>query len=159
MIFVEIFSMIGNFISGVIFGYYLNDIIGIRILGKDMIFNICICYVVGLLVSRFGTLVVEKVLKKLKCINFANYTDYVVASKKDETLRFLSQINNFFRTIIAMVFLMITAYVLSFFKAYLIEYKTPLTIILGVLVLVLMICSYKKQTEYINKRVQICKGA
>lgn len=146
--------MIENFISGVIFGYYLNDIIGIRILREDMIFNICICYVVGLLVSRFGSLVVEKVLKKLKCINFVDYKAYAVASKEDVTLRFLSQINNFFRTIIAMVFLMITTYVLSFFKEYLIEYKTPLTIILGVLVLALMICSYKKQTGYIKNRVQ-----
>ena len=155
MIFGGILSMIENFISGVIFGYYLNDIIGIRILREDMIFNICICYVVGLLVSRFGSLVVEKVLKKLKCINFVDYKAYAVASKEDVTLRFLSQINNFFRTIIAMVFLMITTYVLSFFKEYLIEYKTPLTIILGVLVLALMICSYKKQTEYIKNRVQI----
>lgn len=148
------YNILNNFIPGAVYTYFLNDIVKIKILKTDIVFNICVFYIVGLLVSRFGSLIVETILKKIGIIKFAEYKDFIAASKKDKKLNALSESNNFIRTVIAMVFLMIVSYCLTFINV-LKEHKEITLVLLGIIVLIMMIISYKKQTDLIRKRVSV----
>jgi hypothetical protein len=111
-------------------------------------------YFVGLVVSRFGSLVVEPLLKSISFVHFAPYKDYVAASKKDDHLTILSEVNNTYRTLCSGCALLL------FVKPYaLLVRRFPIvrdwdTTVLAILLLVLFLYSYKKQTAYVTQRVK-----
>lgn len=148
------YNIVNNFIPGVVYAFFLNDIIKMEILKDDIIFNLCVFYIVGMFVSRFGSLIIESLLKKIGFIKYVEYKSFIKASQKDEKLNALVESNNLSRTIISMLFLMILSYCISFIGV-IKEYKEISFIILGILLLILMIISYKKQTDLIRTRVYI----
>jgi len=110
-------------------------------------------YFIGMIVSRFGSLVIEPALKKIKFVKFSDNSDYISASKKDSMIELFSEINNTYRTIVSMFFLLLVLKLYNCFDFY---YNFPKVIthsILIILALLMFLFSYRKQTGYINKRV------
>jgi hypothetical protein len=111
-------------------------------------------YFVGLVVSRFGSLVIEPLLKSVSFVHFVAYKDYVAASKMDDHLSVLSEVNNTYRTLCAAFTLLL------FVKPYaLLIGRFPIlkewdASVLAILLLVLFLYSYKKQTEYVVRRTK-----
>jgi hypothetical protein len=162
--FVDMTEIINKISSYNLFNYLLPGILFVVITTKftkysllqdNIIIGAFVYYFVGLVISRFGSLVVEPILKKIKFLNFADYKDYISASKKDQKIEVLSEGNNTYRTLIAMLILVI------FLKMYeWVEYKFPMVkswslYILILLLLVMFLYAYKKQTAYITKRVKV----
>jgi hypothetical protein len=121
---------------------------------ENVILGAFLYYFIGMVISRIGSLWIEKLLTKSKIVTFAKYSDFVKASKKDEKLDLLSEINNSYRTLISLgICLLIT-------KAYSeLDLKIAIPEIITVLVMLafitfIFILSYKKQTEYITKRIE-----
>jgi hypothetical protein len=123
------------------------------IIQNNFLIGAFLYYFLGLIISRFGSLVIEPILKKTKFIEFADYSDFIKASKGDEKIGLLSEVNNTYRTLLSMSVLLIL------FKAYLIvmnnlNWSTQVQwFILFTCLVVLFVFSYKKQTSYIKKRV------
>ena len=92
-------------------------------------------------------------LRKTKILNFCKYSNYIEASQKDSIIKNLSETNNLYRVIIA-TFLVLLVEKLYIFLA---EKFTWLNdwfyLIISVLLIVLFIFSYRKQTNYIKQRV------
>jgi hypothetical protein len=111
-------------------------------------------YFVGLVVSRFGSLVIEPLLRSLSFVHFVAYKDYVAASKKDDHLTVLSEVNNTYRTLCSAFSLLL------FVKPYaLLAMRFPAlkewdVTILSILLLALFLFSYRKQTDYVVKRTK-----
>ena len=110
-------------------------------------------YFIGLVISRFGSLVIEPILKKVSFVKFAPYGDFIAASKEDDELEILSEANNMYRTLSSMFILLFVLRLYGKVEGNIPVLKDWNTGILMGLLLLMFLLSYRKQTEYIRKRV------
>lgn len=110
-------------------------------------------YFIGMVVSRFGSLFVEPILKKISFLKFSDYKSFVAASKKDDKIELFSEINNTYRTIIAMFILLLLLKSYNYFEILWSISGKVSTFIAVILILVMFLFSYRKQTNYIRKRI------
>ena len=61
---------------------------------EDNLLGAFLYYFIGMTVSRFGSVIIEPLFKKIKFLNFRDYKEYVVASKQDTKIELLSEVNN-----------------------------------------------------------------
>ena len=147
------YNIFNYLLPGTLFAILAGRVINRPLVQADIIVGLFLYYFFGLVISRFGSLIVEPILKGLKFVTFADYKDFVAASQKDAKLDVLSEVNNTYRTLVSMFLLLLLL------KGYVrLEDKFPclkpwnFTILAGLL-LVMFLFSYKKQTSYITKRI------
>lgn len=141
-------------LPGVLFVILADKVANYNLYQTDIIFGLFLYYFIGLIISRIGSQVIEPILKRTKFVTFGDYKDFVLASKEDPKLEILSEVNNTYRTLCTLFFLLI---VLKIYK--LIEAIYPMIIgwnfyILSVVLFVMFLFSYKKQSEFIVARVK-----
>lgn len=110
-------------------------------------------YFIGMVISRFGSLFIEPTLKKISFLKFADYKNFVSASKKDEKIELFSEVNNTYRTITALFVILLLLKLYNHFQVRLDIPQNATTLILVVLILLMFLFSYRKQTNYITKRI------
>ncbi|MBP6755318.1 MAG: hypothetical protein KA210_04160 [Bacteroidia bacterium] len=110
-------------------------------------------YFIGMVISRFGSLFIEPILKKISFLKFADYKSFVSASKKDEKIEVFSEVNNTYRTITAMFVILLLLKLYNHFQVSWAIPQNATTLILVVLILLMFLFSYRKQTNYITKRI------
>lgn len=111
-------------------------------------------YFIGMVISRFGSLFVEPILKRISFLKFADCKSFIIASKKDEKIELFSEVNNTYRTITA---LFIVLLLLKIYNHFHVLWNISINIthlIVVVLILVIFLFSYRKQTNYITKRIK-----
>ena len=111
-------------------------------------------YFIGLVVSRFGSLVIEPVLKWVRFLRFADYKDFVVASKKDEKIEVLSEVNNTYRALCSMFVLLLLLRLYGRLSASVPGLQEWDPVILFVLLSIMFLLAYRKQTNYITRRIK-----
>ncbi len=147
------YNVFNYLLPGIVFAILAGDIIHYPIIQKDIVTGAFFYYFVGLVVSRFGSLIIEPLLKWLRFVKFADYKDFVAASQKDAKLDVLSEVNNTYRTLASLISLLLLL------KLYMkIEERFPRLnewnwTVLAVLLLVMFLFSYRKQTSYITRRI------
>ncbi len=141
-------------VPGVVFVSLLKTYTSYNIVVPENIFVMAfLYYFVGLVVSRIGSLVLDPILKKIKFVIFADYKDYTVAEKEDSAVSTLSEVNNMYRSLASVFFLLILS------KIYELIIKTFPTLypwtfsVLFLLLLVMFLFAYRKQTSYVKRRV------
>lgn len=124
---------------------------------ENIVIGVFIYYFIGLIISRVGSLVIEPTLKKISFLKFANYNDFILASKDDSKIEIFSEANNMYRTFCSMFILLLLLKLYSYIESKIASLQewNSLTIIL--LLLILFLYSYKKQTNYIRKRIESSK--
>lgn len=110
-------------------------------------------YFIGMVISRVGSLFVEPFLKWISFLKFANYKDFISASKKDEKIELFSEVNNTYRTICALFLVLLFVKVYNHFQILWNIPNKATSLILVVSVFVLFVFSYRKQTNFITKRI------
>ena len=147
------YNIFNYLFPGVIFCVIADRYLGITLLQDSIINGLLLYYFVGLAISRFGSIVIEPILKKTGIIKFIDYHEYVEASKKDPKIELLSESNNTYRTLLSALLILCVVAI----GTQLVQYN-PMSLdflkysILPGLVF-LFGFSYKKQTEYIKKRI------
>lgn len=153
------YNIFNYIIPGVVFCYFFNSFFGVKIDGEQVIYNFCLYYFWGLLISRIGSLVVEVLSVKLKFVIYAPYHDYSNAVKKNSDIKILLEMNNMFRTFssvfmslffIELLFLVISK--IPLWHVYATKFSIDNTIV-SLILFLLMMFSYRKQTQYIVKKV------
>ncbi|MDD3490244.1 MAG: hypothetical protein PHR62_10220 [Paludibacter sp.] len=148
------YNIFNYLFPGVLFVIILSKVSSYDFVQKDLLIGPFFYYFIGLVISRLGSIFIEPVLKKVKFVKFCDYKKFVSASKQDAKIELFSEVNNMYRTICSMLILIL------FVKCYeIIELRIPILkeyngIILIGLLFVLFIFSYRKQTNYITKRVE-----
>jgi len=149
-----------------IFNYLLPGILFVAIAkyftDYDMILEnnfigVFLYYFIGMVISRFGSLVIEPILKKIKFVKFSNYSDFISASKEDSKIELFSEINNTYRTITALFFLLLLLKTYNHFDTQYHFAKGISYAIVIILILLMFLFSYRKQTSYITKRITKAK--
>jgi hypothetical protein len=149
------YNLFNYLLPGIIFVILADTVTNYSFSQENVITGLFLYYFIGMVISRVGSLIVEPVLKRISFVKFAEYKDYVNASKKDERLELLSEVNNTYRTLCALF--MVTLLLVGYEK---LEGNWPFlreraVIILTVLLLLLFLVSYRKQAAYVAQRCKM----
>ncbi len=148
------YQILTNLLPGAFFVLTLKFFLGLNLSTQNIGEDIVIYYFVGLIINRVGSLVVEPILKKIRFIKYAPYSDYARAAKDDSKIDTLSQMNNSTRSLLTCVLLIPVIHVLHIMLlnwTWLSLYWRWGAI---TLLVVLFLFSYKKQTDYVRTRVE-----
>jgi hypothetical protein len=148
------YNLFNYLLPGVLFVILAQRLTKYTFTQSDLIIEAFTCYFIGMVISRLGSLFIEPILKWCKFVRFADYKDFVGASKADPKIEILSEANNSYRTLSA---LFVTLLIL---KAYeqteqLFPWISAYRMVALLLLLLLMfLFAYRKQTAYIVKRIE-----
>lgn len=163
------YNIFNNFFLGIAFCYMVKIFTDYKLDIGNLWENIFIYYFWGLIIGRIGSLVIENLLLKVRIknkksklkenyIERAPYKEYIKASEKFSFIKTLNEINNMYR---AMISVFASVLVIKLYEILSIHFinlfgqmEMPLEILLLITGMILFIVSYKKQTDYIRKRVQ-----
>lgn len=148
------YNLMTNILPGTVLCIVLKYLIGFDpFITSDWYQMGIVFYFIGMVNNRFGSLVIECLLRKTKFVKFAEYKDFDAAEKEDSKLTTLSMENNVFRSYIALSLLSLLSMLFKFLTDYvnwINEWKIQ---ILLFALFILFLFSYRKQTSYIRKRV------
>lgn len=152
------YKIFNYLLPGIIFTYLLKYYVGIDIFQSNVIEMAFIFYFIGSVISRFGSVVIEEILKKIKFIKHSNYNDYINAVKKDDFIKKLLISNNTYRTLCAGFLLIL---IIKGVKELVNYFNLQTGIIYTIVIIfgfILYLLSFKKQTGIIVKRVDKVKS-
>jgi hypothetical protein len=151
---VSSYNIFNSLFPGVLFAALAEQITNYSFLQPDVLLGVFVYYFIGLVIGRIGSVIIEPILKRLSFVKFADYHDYVAMSKKDEKLDLFSEINNMYRSLASMLILLIAlkSYELLEGKYFWLKDYSLYTLI--VFLAILFLYSYRKQSEFITKRIE-----
>jgi H+/gluconate symporter-like permease len=149
------YNLFNYLFPGIIFVIILPEITKYDLVQENNILGAFLYYFIGLVISRFGSLIIGKILqsKKLKFIKFADYSEFIFASDKDKKIELFSEINNMYRTLISLFCLLLFSILYQKVSDWLNISESLSYILLIISLIVLFVFSYRKQTSFITKRV------
>lgn len=150
-----------NFIlPGAVFAYVSKELLYKNFLTNSWIENIIVCYFIGMILSRIGSLIIEPILKKCR-LKYAPYSDYIEASENDSKIPMLLETNNMYRTFIATFISLIIykgyLYLEQFFAKKNTMFNEISIFVILIVFTAIFIASFVKQTGFIRKRVESYK--
>ncbi len=152
---ISAYQFLNYLIPGTMFLVLLN-VLGIYDLPLDnvllMIFG---GYCSGMVLSRIGSLLLEYYLKKWKIVVFAPYGDFKDADAKDPKVGVLSTENNMYRSFLATFLTLLVLFGLHLIPSANEFMHTPWMALIVILLLTLLfLFAYRKQTSYVRKSVE-----
>lgn len=124
---------------------------------NSIVEELLLYYFAGLVISRIGSIIVEPTLRKFKFLVFDEYPNYLKAATTDPKIDTLSTENNMYRSLVttfaSLGFAKIALTIFEMWPAFE-QFKSHLAISC---LLCLFLLSYRKQTQFIFKRIQATK--
>jgi C4-dicarboxylate transporter len=151
------YNIFNFLLPGILFSVLVKQMCGINLINENLLIGAFEYYFIGLVISRFGSLIIEPILKKTRFVKFADYSDYITASSKDSKIEILSETNNMFRTIISMLFLVLLIIGYQRLTTNWEFIKRNENILLLTTLLIMFLFAYRKQISYITKRIKANK--
>lgn len=163
------YNIFNNFFPGIAFCYMVDFFTNYKLDTESAWENLFIYYFWGLIISRIGSVVIEDILLKIKIKNKENklkqnyinrvpYEEYSRASEKYSFIKILNETNNVYRTMISVFACVLIIKIYEVLSIYWAKSFGQMEMVMEILFLavgiILFIMSYKKQTNYIRKRVQ-----
>ncbi len=148
------YNIFNYLLPGVIFVLLSRETIHYPLAQVDILTAAFMYYFVGMVVSRFGSIIIEPILKRLSFVRFEDYNRFVAAKKRDEQLELLSEVNNTYRTLCSLFSLLLLLKLYGKIAERFPWLKEWHATALAVLLLILFLFSYRKQTSYVTKRIE-----
>lgn len=148
------YNILNNIVPGAIF-VYLCRLLNVDFFSVDSIFeSFFVYYFWGMVSSRVGSLVIEQILMGLRIVKYSQKADYAMATKEDSLIEALLEVSNMYRTCAGVCLIIVIVKAYTTFLGELIPASISRWITIMVL-LILFVASYCKQTQHITKRVEI----
>lgn len=148
------YNIFNYLLPGVIFAASVNQFSSYSIIQDDTIIGLFLYYFIGLVISRFGSLLLEPLLKKVGFLTYVQYSAFVEVSKTDQKLETLSEINNMYRTFVALFICLMIFMVLDAVVGWYPIVGAWLPWLSIAALFTLFLYSWKKQISYIVSRVE-----
>ena len=148
------YNIFNHLFPGILFVVILRKISSLDLLQNDLLTGAFFYYFIGLIVSRVGSLIIEPFLKWIGFLKFVAYRKFVAASKLDPKIDLFSEVNNMYRTLCSLFFLLILSKIYETYLMKLPFFLNYSTILIIILLLLLFVFSYKKQTEFLTTRIE-----
>ena len=152
------YNIFNNLLPGILFVVIAKYTTSYDLIQTDIVLGLFLYYFIGLIISRFGSIVIEKILIKCNFVKYAPYKDFVRVQKQDSKIDILLEANNMFRTFCAMGLLLLFLKLYEYISIKFCFCDTATYILLIVSIIILFLFSYKKQTNYIKERVETQKN-
>ncbi|MCM4161697.1 hypothetical protein FHG64_02775 [Antarcticibacterium flavum] len=147
------YNLFNYLLPGILFVIFLREITNYDLVQEDFFIGAFLYYFIGLVISRFGSLIISEFLQNIKFIKLADYQEFILASDKDQKIELFSEINNMYRTIISFLTLLLLAKLYEILSIRIGISQMLSYILLIIVLIILFIFSYKKQLGYIAKRI------
>ena len=139
------YNIFNYLLPGIVFVVLLEKVTHFSFIQKDIVLGVFVYYFIGLIISRLGSLIIEPILKRIKFIEFAPYSEFVFASKIDTKIEILSESNNMYRTVCSLFLLLMLSNIFEW-----VENKLPIISeynreILVIALFVLFVFSFKNK--------------
>ena len=95
------YNIFNNLYPGILFIYLLKFLFEINLLSDNLFENLILFYFAGMVLSRIGSIIIKPMMKEIKLIIDAPYSDYVKASSIEPLVDTLSEVNNTYRTLLS----------------------------------------------------------
>jgi hypothetical protein len=148
------YNLFNYLLPGVVFAAISSQTTKYFLVQSDIVTGIFLYYFMGLIISRFGSLIIEPFLEWISFLRFSEYSDFISASKKDAKIELLSEVNNTYRTICSLLILLLLAKVYEVLEANFPLLERWNSFLLIFLLLIIFVFSYRKQTNYITRRIK-----
>lgn len=147
------YNVFSRLFPGIVFYVLINEFTSFSLPQCGILESMFIYYFLGMCMDRVGSLVMEPILKKIEFIKFSSYEDYIESSKNDNEIKTLEEISKAYRSMLSVfiVFLIIKIY--EQLTNYCIFFEYAGYIIIFVTLIVMFLYSYKKQINYVGKRI------
>jgi len=149
---VSSYNILNNLLPGGVFVFLLRRMTSFNLYDENAVIQLIICYFAGMIISRFGSVIVEPVLRKF--VKFAEYPDYIKASKKDAKIEILLETNNTYRSFAALFVVLFLAELYEVLEKKLPVCENIRFFLIFIVLFLLFVISYIKQTKYIVNRVK-----
>lgn len=147
------YEIMTNLLPGAFFGMALRLLCGLELPVDNIGEEIVVYYFMGFIINRLGSLIIKPLLLKCNFIKEVDYNEYVKAEKINEKVRTLTEICNYYRSILTANLILLFIKIFSCFKEntgwFLGNWE--FCFLLGCATLFLF--SYKKQMRFVCKRV------
>lgn len=158
------YEIFNNIIPGVIYSVFTEKLTDFHITTENVFMNIVLLYFIGLVIGRIGSISSDFIgwcLKKFgwrSFLNFAPYSDYIAVERKDEKgrIRNLVAISNMYRTFASLsVCLICTVALDGIWLTIFADDSCRIVLIIAffAFLAILFMFSYRKQADYITKRI------
>jgi hypothetical protein len=148
------YNIFNYLFPGVVFVVIAESLTAFSFIQKNIVLGLFLYYFIGLVISRIGSLIIEPFLKRIRFIIFEEYPDFVNTSKMDKKIELFSEINNMYRTLCSLFFLLIATRIYEEIAIAMPVIDKWSMEILTVSLFFLFVFSYRKQTIYITKRIK-----
>ena len=148
------FHLIVHLIPGAAFCYLADMFTTLTFPNGSNISDFVVFYFVGVIIGRFGSIVIEPIYKFCRILKFAPYSDYLKAERVDPKIEVLSEMNDFYRSLVSMIVLLT---LLLLYEKFALEFMILSKIripLFCIFLIILLSFSYRKQTEYVRKRAE-----
>jgi hypothetical protein len=151
------YNIFNYLLPGVLFAFIISKMTVYSLLQDDILTGAFVYYFLGLTVSRVGSLLIDPLLKKVKFVRFSDYKTFVSTSKKDGKIELLSEVNNMYRTLCALFLLILVLLGCQSVLVH-VQWLVPAGPYIALTLLALLFAfSYRKQSEYVVKRIDANK--
>lgn len=147
------YNIFNYLFPGILFVIIAKSTTDYNLIQKDNIIGAFLYYFIGITISRFGSVIIEPILKEAKFLKIRDYKHYVNACKKDSKIELLLEVSNTYRTLLSMI---ITLFLSKIYNLLSIKFNLDDSIsliIVSFFIFILFLFSYKKQTNFIIKRI------
>ena len=148
------YNIFNYLFPGVVFVIVASSLTKYDLSQENIIIALFLYYFIGLIISRVGSVMIEPLLKKINFVKYSKYRDFIEAERKDNKITVLSEQNNMLRTLVSLFFCLSVIKSFEYLSTcYSLSVKWDLAIT-SVFLLLLFLLAYRKQTIYIQKRVE-----
>ena len=151
------YNIFSYLLTGLLFVSLGERLTSFSLIQRSWIVGIVLYYFIGLVISRVGSLIVKPVLERIGFVKEAPYEDYVEASKSDSKIGILSAQNNLFRTLCAMVMMLMGLKIGEKVIGILPWGADVYDFIFLVGLFMLFLFSYRKQAQDVVRRVRYAR--
>ncbi len=148
------YNLFNYLFSGVLFVSLSSIFTPYSFIQKDLFIGVFIYYFIGLVISRIGSIIIEPILKFISFVKFESYSNFVIATKKDSGLDVLSEVNNMYRTLVSVCASLIFLMLYDAYKIKFLWLQGNEAYLLLLVLTILFLFAYHKQTGYINRRIK-----
>src|SRR5882672_3905962 len=148
------YNIFNYLLPGFLFAILAGEIVHYPSVQQDIFTKLFLSYFLGLVVSRFGSLVIEPILKILSFVEPVHYEDFVGSAQKDPKLEVLSEVNNTYRTLASLFCLLLILKMYVKLEGRFHYLKDWDATIFTIVMVTMFLFSYRKQTSYIAKRIK-----
>jgi hypothetical protein len=148
------YDIFTNLLSGTVFAVYFQNIGDIPLHTDNQIMSLFLYYFIGVIISRFGSIVIENFLIFIKLIKYKEYSAFIKACDKDKKIETLLESNNMYRSLSSLMAVIGLTKLYEFGLKNLPFLPKANPFIVGVLLFVLFLFSFRKQTNYICDRIE-----